>query len=352
MFHQDFPVPSREGFESDFYDSDAEICLPSEEHSEYCEGGDLMGDENWGSEDDCRVPWKPLFEEEAKHDGSSEESEDSSMTPYSSGDETEGRVQCSEYVDNRIDVIDLTTEDEEFLGREGKAGHSPEIPETIRSESSSTLIRDIEETPREEDTTEGYESGGAYELRKQRYKRLWDKEVAKEREVLNALFRLEAACKVGQVVPLGPIEDGIWDLYSTSYLDECPTGSRSNKSIAFGHFWQSSPEFRCEDDQVVASIQIYPAARLNVYPLYIPRYAHPQPVILDSQEGHITSVIFLGNGYLKLGVESHIINGTEPIPRAVGEPPKEVLEFSGIFRSSKDKVCLEEEDSQPFPSFT
>jgi hypothetical protein len=201
------------------------------------------------------------------------------------------------------------------------------------------------------DAYESDESDDAYELRKQRCRRLWRKEFNKEHEVLNALFRLEAAVKIGHPILLGPIEDGSWDLYSTGYLNNCPTGSRSNKSIAFGHFWGTRPEFCCDAYQVVASISIYPAARLKVYPLTIPRYAHIQPVILDSEEGHNTSVIFLGGGYLKLIVDMYIINGTEPTPRAVSETPKEVVEISGIFRSREDKDRIKEEDSRQFPKF-
>jgi hypothetical protein len=161
----------------------------------------------------------------------------------------------------------------------------------------------------------------------------------KEVEVQEAYSALEAALKTSRTVPIGPIDGGEWDLYSTEYLshyfDEVHLGKRLRLGKLYDNFGDIIPGAICEPGQVSAELHIYPEGHLDIYPFDPPTQASLEPVIVKSWQNHEVELIFLGNAYLKLRVELDVLMKGKPAQRHNREP--KMIEFSGTWISDEER---------------
>jgi hypothetical protein len=108
----------------------------------------------------------------------------------------------------------------------------------------------------------------------------------------------------GQAVPLGAIQDGIFDLYCAEYLDHYFVEDHDRKTISF-----TNDNYGIESlgvprpGQVRRAINIYPEGHIMIMPFDIPKQASRKPVKVTMQDKSTAEIVSLGRGFMKLRVD-------------------------------------------------
>jgi len=258
-----------------------------------------------------------------KMSGSGSDIEDRKTGEDANEDEDKDRVEANEDDEDGEDGEDEDEDEDEDDEDEDDDEEEDEEDEEYDQSDSSSYISDPSNSGDEDAVAEAKMKSDEFETRK-------------EMEVQEAYSVLEAALKTGKTVPIGPIDGGRWDLYSTQFLSD-PFDAHSGKSLSFGCFYddlEDIPGAACEPGQLSAELHIYPEGHLDFFPFDPPAHATLEPVILKSWQNHDVELIFLGDGYLKLRIDLDVIMG-KSTPHHIGEQPK-MIEFSGIWTSDEE----------------
>jgi hypothetical protein len=160
---------------------------------------------------------------------------------------------------------------------------------------------------------------------------------------------LEAELRNGNSVPIGPLEGGSFELYSTEYMSHYFVEVHLGKRIHFGHRqYDEIPEMTCRPGPVHAEIHIYPEGHLDIYPFDPPLHASLTPIIVESMQDCDVELVFLGHGYLKVRIELDALLKGPSATQRVYEP--KMIEFSGIYISDEEWKRQRQESYRPPPS--
>jgi hypothetical protein len=161
---------------------------------------------------------------------------------------------------------------------------------------------------------------------------------------------LEEELKKGKSIPIGPIEGGSWNLYSTEYFSHYFVEVHSGKWLSFGELrndLKDALKWACEPGQIYAQLHIYPDGHLDTYPFDPPLQAALEPIMVKSLLNCDIELIFLGNGYLKLRVGLEVLINEKASLHHIHEP--KMIEFSGIWISDEERRRLRASFRAPKP---
>lgn len=171
----------------------------------------------------------------------------------------------------------------------------------------------------------------------------------KEIEVQKAYSALEAAYKLNEIIPIGLLTEGRWELYSSEYFSHYFDEAHSGKYLFSNKFHYDSEgnKQECGPGQISAELNIYPEGHLSIYPIHLPSQAAFEPVTIKSNEHQTLEIIFLGERYIKLKVELEVLMGKQRLQGTSYNP--EMIEFSGIWISHEEQRKQRMQKPPPSP---
>ncbi|KAH7015845.1 hypothetical protein EDB80DRAFT_345790 [Ilyonectria destructans] len=160
----------------------------------------------------------------------------------------------------------------------------------------------------------------------------------KEDEVRAAYQSLKDNSSVRQEIPVESLATEFFELFSTDLIDYCYYSMRGTMRFDMEYPTKRGGEYvdeKPEDWDGILDCQIYIDSDVVCQlKLRAPKYASLKPITLKSKGGvYEVSVIFMGNGYMKLTVSREFVfkGSRRPIPH---EAPK-FFEFFGIIRDEE-----------------
>lgn len=163
-------------------------------------------------------------------------------------------------------------------------------------------------------------------------------EKPKEDEVRAAYQSLKDKWWVHQEIPVESLAPGFFELFSTDLIDYCYNNMRGTKRFDIEYPTKEDGEYvrqKPEDWDGILDCQIYIDGDVGCQlQLRAPKYASLKPITLNSDDGvHEVSVVFIGNGYMKLKVSREFVfmGSRRPIP----PDAPDFFEFFGIIHDDE-----------------